>query len=265
MNANNYNRRYVIWLAIILFFGGLLSNHITFFGGKDKEVNESQSSDELLSSDTDISDNYTYLNNNNKENELLELEKHKQELELENQKIKLKQLQVKNNNIKQLENIESQKQTNQQERHNEIEDNFTTDKNNFQKDFQESGLCNDQKSFDEKQDYHLLNISDCNSDYFTLNDDYLSNNKEKIKPNELLPANTVDMKGESFLTTTLSASGQQIIGEATQTQRSRLNYDLRSTPPNPQIEVSPWNMSTFEPDTDRRHFEIGTAENEVAS
>lgn len=80
---------------------------------------------------------------------------------------------------------------------------------------------------------------------------------QKLKPTELLPANSVDIQGNNFLTATLSKS-EQIIGVPTQTQRSRKNYDLRSSPPNPQVEVSPWNMSTMEPDTERLQFEIGT-------
>lgn len=82
---------------------------------------------------------------------------------------------------------------------------------------------------------------------------------QKLKPLELLPANSVDLEGNNFLTATLSKS-EQIIGVPTQTQRSRKNYDLRSSPPNPQVEVSPWNMSTMEPDTERLQFEIGTAQ-----
>ena len=80
--------------------------------------------------------------------------------------------------------------------------------------------------------------------------------KTKLNPSELLPADSKDMQGNNFLTATLSKS-EQIIGVPTQTQRSRKNYDLRSAPANPQVEVSPWNMSTMEPDTGRLTFEIG--------
>ena len=64
------------------------------------------------------------------------------------------------------------------------------------------------------------------------------------------------MEGNNYLTASLSKN-EQIIGIPTQTQRARKNYDLRSAPPNPQVEVSPWNMSTMEPDTGRLTFEIG--------
>lgn len=35
------------------------------------------------------------------------------------------------------------------------------------------------------------------------------------------------------------------------------NMQLRSEPPNPQVQVSPWLQSTIEPDVNRRPFEIG--------
>ena len=93
--------------------------------------------------------------------------------------------------------------------------------------------------------YHLLGSNEVSTD-----------SNAKLNPSELLPADSKDMKGNNFLTATLSKS-EQIIGVPTQTQRSRKNYDLRSAPPNPQVEVSPWNMSTMEPDKGRLTFEIG--------
>ena len=96
--------------------------------------------------------------------------------------------------------------------------------------------------------------------YYMLNNNEVSDNannrNNKLNPSELLPADSKNMEGNNFLTASLSKS-EQIIGIPTQTQRSRKNYDLRSAPPNPQVEVSPWNMSTMEPDTGRLTFEIG--------
>lgn len=253
MNKNNL-KPFLLILGSLLIMYLFSMNESSVKGGKNKELNESLSSQQELSSDTDLSDDYSYLSDDNDDKQLLELEKQKQKLELENQKIKLKQLEAKNKNIETLE------KENQIEKQNEINDNFTKDKEQFHG----QGLCNDQKMVAQNQDnYDLLNTSDCNSDYYMLDDTYLSNNKEKIKPNELLPADAVDMKGENFLASSLTTN-EQIIGKPTQTNRSRKNYDLRSTPPNPQIEVSPWNMSTMEPDTERRHFEIGTSGNEPA-
>ena len=79
---------------------------------------------------------------------------------------------------------------------------------------------------------------------------------EKLNPSDLLPKDSKNMEGNNFLTAALSKN-EQIIGIPTQTQRARKNYDLRSAPANPQVEVSPWNMSTMEPDTGRLSFEIG--------
>ena len=98
---------------------------------------------------------------------------------------------------------------------------------------------------EDEDKYHLLGSNEVST-----------GKSAKLNPNELLPADSKDMKGNNFLTATLS-KGEKIIGVPTQTQRSRKNYDLRSAPPNPQVEVSPWNMSTMEPDKGRLTFEIG--------
>ena len=48
------------------------------------------------------------------------------------------------------------------------------------------------------------------------------------------------------------------VGINTQGQTMRnANLQLRSDPPNPQLAVSPWNVSTIEYDGNRKHFEIG--------
>ncbi len=38
------------------------------------------------------------------------------------------------------------------------------------------------------------------------------------------------------------------------------SYQLRSDPPIPKVQVGPWMQSTYEPDTNRRFFEIGVGE-----
>ena len=107
-------------------------------------------------------------------------------------------------------------------------------------------------------EFNITGLEDTDK-YHLLGSNEVSTGKStKLNPNELLPADSKDMKGNNFLTATLSKS-EQIIGVPTQTQRSRKNYDLRSAPPNPQVEVSPWNMSTMEPDKGRLTFEIGTS------
>merc|ERR1711904_224914 len=186
--------------------------------------------DEMPDSDSELTDmesdnNYAYVENDDtklfgndmEQKELLELEKEKQKLELEN-----------NETVSQVNEDKS-------------EDSLKG-----------LGLCNQQQNYEGgDNDGSLLNSTSCNSDYYTLSNDYLSSTKDKIKPNELLPAAAVDMKGENFLNATLSQSTEQFVGKPSQVNRSRKNYDLRSTPPNPQVEVSPRNMSTIEPDSNR--------------
>jgi hypothetical protein len=36
------------------------------------------------------------------------------------------------------------------------------------------------------------------------------------------------------------------------------SHDLRSSPPNPQVQVGPWNQTTIEPDVNRKPLEIGS-------
>lgn len=257
------NRKILILASIIfigLYFTGNFSNlggvnnaeGGMYLGGDDHESDMVSDDDsELLSNESDNMLNYVELSDKlpEKEKEILELEKQKEQLQLENEKMKL--LELKKNN-KKIENKQNQLMN---------QENTQSNNNNL------NGLeCNSLHNFNNNNDnYSILNNNDCNSDLYNLPDNYLQNKNEKIKPSELLPANSVDMKGENFLTAALSQNSEQIIGKPTQTHRSRLNYDLRSTPPNPQVEVSPWNMSTMVPDTERRTFEIGAPANEVVS
>ena len=60
----------------------------------------------------------------------------------------------------------------------------------------------------------------------------------------------VDMQNMNFL------NSQSVIGVDTQTSSLRnSNVQLRSEPPNPKTEVSPWLNSTIEPDLTRRPLE----------
>ena len=221
----------------------------TTIGGDDTEqMMDTDTETETGLSGIETEDvNYASVDQDNDEDQqlLLELEKKKQELELENQKIKLQQLEAQNTYVSNPVKEPEQKQ------------------NNVNEEQKLMGLdsCNPEHNVNNNN-FNLLDNQDCNSDYYTISDDYYKPTNEKIKPNELLPSasdGTVDMKHQNFLSATVA---NNMIGKPTQTHRSRLNYDLRSTPPNPQIEVSPWNMSTMEPDSDRRHFEIGTPSNE---
>jgi len=96
---------------------------------------------------------------------------------------------------------------------------------------------------------------------FTDEDDFffIKNYKEtngKLKPSELLPEDTAQLEGQNFLTAALAKS-EQIVGIPTQIQRNRKNHDLRAAPPIKKVEVSPWNLSTFEADKYESVIEIG--------
>jgi len=213
-------------------FTSLVNSISTKLGLKKSQTGGDESNSE--SSESEITNTNESSESDN--SEILKLEKEKQKLELNKKKLELK-------------------------KQNEL----ISINNEFKKDELKSNEldCNSLYNVNDKQEnFGLLNNNDCNLDYFPVDKDYLSNNNEKIKPNELLPKN-MDMKGKNFLTSTLSVNNEDIIGKPTQIYRSRLNYDLRSMPPNPQIEVSPWNMSTMGPDTDRRHFEIGSPSNDL--
>ena len=87
--------------------------------------------------------------------------------------------------------------------------------------------------------------------------------RDQLTPGELLPKdqNSVwsqqnpmgsgSLKGKHFL------SAGALIGINTVGQSLRnANYQLRSEPANPQVPVSVFNVSTIEPDTNRRDFEV---------
>lgn len=70
---------------------------------------------------------------------------------------------------------------------------------------------------------------------------------------QMNPAGQGDVKDQNFLT-----AGYHIgINTVGQTLRNA-NLQLRSEPPNPQLPVSPWNISTIEYDNSRRPLEIGS-------
>ena len=87
--------------------------------------------------------------------------------------------------------------------------------------------------------------------------------KNQLAPQELLPNDpnskwaqvnpqgAGDIAGKNFL------NAGALIGVNTVGQSLRnASWDLRSEPPNPQVNVSPWLNSTIEPDVNRRVLEI---------
>ena len=88
--------------------------------------------------------------------------------------------------------------------------------------------------------------------------------KDQLAPSELLPANTqsqwsnVNPSGQGNLGDQNFLSAGYHFGTDTVGQSLRnANRQLRSEPANPQVKVSPWNMTSIEPDINRRPLEIG--------
>lgn len=89
--------------------------------------------------------------------------------------------------------------------------------------------------------------------------------RDSLSPEELLPqdysstwaknnpAGASNLDGKNFL----DAGWHVGINTVGQTLRNA-NLQLRSEPPNPQVVVSPFVQSTIQPDTNRRHFEVGS-------
>ena len=89
--------------------------------------------------------------------------------------------------------------------------------------------------------------------------------KDQLMPQELLPQDSPanqwslanpqgsgTLKDKNFL-----QAGYHVgINTVGQTLRNA-NLQLRSDPPNPQVQVSPWQQTTINPDTNRKPFEIG--------
>jgi type IV secretory pathway TrbL component len=85
--------------------------------------------------------------------------------------------------------------------------------------------------------------------------------REQLNPAELLPIDANmqwaavnpaagDLQGKNFL------SAGALVGVNTIGQSLRnANQQLRSEPPNPQVQVGPWQQSTIEPDLSRRPLE----------
>jgi hypothetical protein len=65
------------------------------------------------------------------------------------------------------------------------------------------------------------------------------------------PAGQGDVKDQNFLTAGYHI-GVNTVGQSLRNP----NLQLRSEPVNPQVPISPWQISTIEPDTTRRPFEL---------
>lgn len=82
-------------------------------------------------------------------------------------------------------------------------------------------------------------------------EDLLPKDAANSKWAEANPAGQGDVRDKNYL------NAGFLIGIDTVGQSLRnANYQLRSDPPNPRMNVGPWNQSTIENDTNRRYFEI---------
>ena len=68
----------------------------------------------------------------------------------------------------------------------------------------------------------------------------------------LNPAGSGDLSGQNLLSATF-LTGIDTIGNT----MKNANLQIRSEPPNPQLNVGPWNQSTFAPDLMRTPLELG--------
>jgi hypothetical protein len=83
-------------------------------------------------------------------------------------------------------------------------------------------------------------------------DDLLPKDAANSKWAQVNPAGQGDVKDQNFLT-----AGHHIgINTVGQTLRNP-NYQIRSEPANPRMNVGPWNQTTIEFDNSRRSFEVG--------
>lgn len=84
-------------------------------------------------------------------------------------------------------------------------------------------------------------------------DDLLPKDAANSKWAQANPAGQGDVKDQNFLTAGFHV-GVNTVG---QTMRNP-NYQIRSEPSNPKMNLSPWNQSTIDYDDSRRFFEIGS-------
>lgn len=126
---------------------------------------------------------------------------------------------------------------------------------------------------DEEKDHDEINASAGGEleEGFEPNEEKIQTNipsclpKDQLMPQELLPQDSPanqwslanpqgsgTLKDKNFL-----QAGYHVgINTVGQTLRNA-NLQLRSDPPNPQVQVSPWQQTTINPDLNRKPFEIG--------
>ena len=81
-------------------------------------------------------------------------------------------------------------------------------------------------------------------------DDLLPKDAANSKFAQVNPAGQGDVDGANFLT-----AGNKIGVNSVGTSLRNANQQIRSEPPNPQVQVSPWMQTTIQPDLNRRPLE----------
>ena len=84
--------------------------------------------------------------------------------------------------------------------------------------------------------------------------DLLPNDAQNLIWSKINPSSQANIEDQNFLTAGYHI-GVNTIGQSLR----NANLQLRSEPPNPQVAVSPWGISTIEPDIRQVAFEIGSA------
>lgn len=114
-------------------------------------------------------------------------------------------------------------------------------------------------SEDDNEDYKAVDFetesklpNDCFPRKKTTVEDLLPKDAASTTWAQVTPAGQGELKDQNFL----SAGFHVGINTVGQSMRNP-NLQIRSEPPNPRMQVSPWNQSTVEYDTSRRHFEVG--------
>ena len=89
--------------------------------------------------------------------------------------------------------------------------------------------------------------------------------KKQLKASELLPndpnsqwVQANPMAPGSIMDKNFLNAGYQIGVDTIGQSLRNASHDLRSSPPNPQVQVGPWNQTTIEPDVNRKPLEIGS-------
>lgn len=81
-------------------------------------------------------------------------------------------------------------------------------------------------------------------------DDLLPKDAANSQFSQVNPAGQGDVDGANFLT-----AGNKIGINSVGTSLRNANQQLRSEPPNPQVQVSPWMQTTIQPDLNRKPLE----------